>query len=58
MALISMDISNEVYFELDIERAATVWAGEYIQSHVDEVAELWNELQPAIENFYSKLNVE
>ena len=58
MALTSMDISNEVYFELDIERAATVWAGEYIQSHVDEVAELWNKLQPAIKNFYSKLNVE
>ena len=55
---ITHNISDEEYYNLIPERAATVWAGEYIQSHVDEVAELWNELQPAIENFYSKLNVE
>ena len=58
MTLTLLDISNEVYFELDIERAATVWAGEYIQSHMEEVTELWNKLQPAIKNFYTELNIE
>lgn len=57
MTLTLLDISNEVYFELDIERAATVWAGEYIQSHAEEVAELWNKLQPAIKNFYTSINI-
>ena len=57
MRLTSMNISSEVYFELDIEYAATVWAGEYIQSHMEEIAELWNKLQPAIKKFYSELNV-
>ena len=57
MRLTSMKISNKVYFELDIEYAATVWAGEYIQDHVEEIAELWSKLQPAIQGFYNKIGL-
>lgn len=50
-------LSEQEYYNLPIEYAATAWAGEYIQSHVEEIAELWNKLQFAIKNFYSELNI-
>lgn len=51
-------LSNEAYFELDIEDAATRWAGEYIQSHVEEIAKLWKDLQDAIQELFSSIHIE
>lgn len=58
MERIRQPISSEEYFNLPIEYAATAWAGEYIESHVDEIASLWNELVEAISNFYNTINLE
>ena len=48
-------IDDYEYYALPIETAATVWAGEYIQSHMDEVTKLWNDSLAAIKNIYSTL---
>ena len=46
------------YFNLPQEYAATYWAGEYLSNHANEVAALWNELAPAIQNFYKTMGVK
>ncbi len=56
MRLTSMEISNEVYFDLDIEYAATVWAGEYIQSHIEEVTKLGEDLVAAMKTFFDAID--
>lgn len=43
------------YYNLPIEKAATVWAGEYMLTHTEEVAILWNKLSSTIANFYKKM---
>ena len=53
---INKEISCEEYYSLPIEHAATAWAGEYIQSHVEEVAKLNTELTIAIDNFLKAIN--
>jgi len=49
---ISVKISDEDYYDLPIEAAATDWAAHYLVSHSAEVAELWNQLAPAIKKVY------
>lgn len=46
------------YFNLPQEKAATEWAGNYMRTHKKEVATLWSKLAPAIQNFYSVMEVE
>ena len=46
------------YFNLPQEKAATEWAGNYMRTHKKEVAALWSKLAPAIQNFYSVMEVE
>ena len=58
MQLCKLGLSDEAYFELDIESAATRWAGDYIQSHEEEIAKLWVELKAAIQEFYTSINLE
>ena len=42
------------YFNLPEEIAATRWAITYMEKYADDVAEFWNELQPAILRFFRK----
>ena len=41
------------YYTHPIELAATVWAGEYIQSHEKEVTRLWEDVAAALKETYS-----
>lgn len=50
--------TDEEYYNLPIEYAATYWAGEYLTNHIDEVIDLWNKLIPVIKNFYSVMEVD
>lgn len=49
--------TDEEYYNLPQEYAATAWAGEYMETHEVEVARLWNKLAPAIKNFYKKMEL-
>lgn len=49
---------NNIYFNLNVEKAATEWGLNYMQTHIDEVNAFWTELQPAIMRFYRKNNVK
>ena len=51
-------ISDEDYYNIPQEYAATDWAGEYMTEHEDEMIQLWNELAPAIKAFYDAMEVE
>ena len=46
------DITDEEYYSCPIELAATLWAGEYIQNHIDEIARLWEQIAAAIQEIY------
>lgn len=54
----SSNISDEEYYNLPMEFAATSWAGEYMKEHQEEIKELWSKLQPAIVDFYEKMEIE
>ena len=54
----SSNISNEEYYNLPMEYAATDWAGEYMKEHSAEVAQLWNKLAPVIRETYKLMEVE
>lgn len=56
--LTSSDEDCLIYFNLPDELAATQWAVDYINEHQEEVAALWNKLQPAILSFYDKYNIK
>jgi hypothetical protein len=43
---------NLQYFEIPIEKKATVWAATYMREHPEEIAQFWSILQPALLNFY------
>ena len=47
------NITNEVYYELPDEFAATEWAANYMRAHADKVAAFWKEAQQAILDIYS-----
>jgi len=48
----------DMYFNLPDEKIATQWAVDYINTHIDEVYNLWLRLQPAILDFYKKNKIE
>lgn len=50
--------SDEEYYNLPIEYAATYWAGQYMTKHYNEIKKLWDNLIPAIKNFYYEMEVE
>ena len=52
-----MRIANEYYFLPD-EIAATCWAVDFVTKNQYKVRQLWNELQPAIKDFYTLNELE
>jgi len=54
----SSNITDEEYYNLPIEYAATAWAGEYMETHQNEINNLWDKLQPAIKDFFKQMNIE
>lgn len=46
------------YYVLPDEYAATAWAADFVRHNVKKVEQLWNELQPAIMEFYSLNNIK
>ena len=46
------------YFNLEVEKVATEWGLNYIDTHSQKILDFWNELQPAILRFYKKNGVE
>ena len=55
--IINSDIamSDEYYYNLPIERAATEWAGNYMKENFSEVARLWQKVQPVINAIYKEI---
>lgn len=47
-------LDDEFYYNLPIERAATIWAGEFMKNNTAEVQRLWNNIQPVIQAMYEK----
>ncbi len=50
--------TDEEYYNIPQEYAATNWAGEYMEEHAEELGKLWNLLAPAIKAFYKTMEVE
>lgn len=48
-------LSSEEYYNLTIEKAATVWAGEFMQNNPEEVQRLWNNIQPVMIKLYTEI---
>ena len=46
------------YFNMPDEYEATMWAVNYMRNNTEKVAKFWNELQPAIQEFYKNNKVE
>ena len=55
-SIINSDIrlSDEYYYNLPIEKAATEWAGNYILTHAKDVYKLWQKIQPIIRQIYQE----
>ena len=53
----SQEISNDEYFRLPDELAATMWAVDFLNNNVDKVRVWWEELQPLFYDFYQKNGV-
>ena len=51
------NITNEVYYELPDEFAATEWAANYMRENTEKVAKFWNEVQSVIVNIYKINNI-
>lgn len=51
------NITDEVYYELPDEFAATDWAANYMRNNTEKVAKFWSEVQSAIMNIYQINNV-
>ena len=49
------ELSDEYYYNLPIEKAATVWAGEFMKENFEEVQRLWNNIQPVIKQLYIEI---
>lgn len=56
-SLTDSDADCDIYFNLPDEIAATNWAIDYINENPEEIAGLWNQLQPAIARFYKQNNI-
>ena len=50
-----VEISDEYYYNLPIEKAATEWAGEFMKNNVSEVQRLWNNIQPVLKRLYTEI---
>lgn len=48
----SSETRNRIYFSCPDEKAATDWAGEYMMAHSNEISQLWDKLQAAIQQVY------
>ena len=51
------NITNEVYYELPDEFAATEWAANYMRENTEKVAKFWSEVQSIIMNIYKINNI-
>ena len=51
------NITNEVYYELPDEFAATEWAANYMRENTEKVAKFWNEVQSVIMDIYQINNI-
>ena len=51
------NITNEVYYELPDEFAATEWAANYMRKNTEKVAKFWSEVQSVIMNIYQINNI-
>ena len=51
------NITNEAYYELPDEFAATEWAANYMRENTEKVAKFWNEVQSVIMNIYQINNI-
>jgi hypothetical protein len=49
---------NLQYFEIPLEKKATVWAATYMRENASEIADFWQKLQPALLEFYQINNIE
>ena len=54
---IACGLSSIDYFQLPIELAATMWAGEYIQAHPEEVAAFYEKVLVALKHFDETLKI-
>lgn len=50
-----IELSDEYYYNLPIEKAATEWAGEFMKNNVSEVQRLWNNIQPVLKRLYTEI---
>ena len=55
---LSQKMTDEEYYNLPQEYAATDWAGAYMRTHEEEVSKLWETLTPAIKDFYKEMEIE
>ena len=46
--------TDDEYYHLPIEYAATAWAADFMQTHTEEVETFWNQVQSLILDFYEK----
>ena len=51
------NITDEIYYELPDEFAATEWAANYMRNNTEKVAKFWNEVQSIIMNIYKSNNI-
>ena len=52
------EMDKLAYYDCPDEKYATEWAVEYANTHVNELRNFWNRLQPAILNVYKLNSVE
>ena len=50
----NVPMSDDYYYHLPIEQAATEWAGNFILTHAREVFDLWKKIQPVIKAIYTE----
>lgn len=48
------NLDSDIYYNLPIEKAATIWAGEFMKKNIEEVQRLWNNIQSIIQAIYEK----
>lgn len=50
--------TDEEYFNLPIEFAATAWAAHYMETHAEIIEKLWKEVREAISHFYELFDTD
>ena len=51
------DELRELYYNLPDEKLATCWAIDYVNTHRNEITELWKEIEKLVIDFYNDNNV-